>query len=61
MAVSSQHVHIGGDARKKRVLLGVAQLLARAEHLRLGLPDRVERLVAVEDGLVRAECRSPAA
>ena len=29
-----QHIHIGGEARKKGVLLGVAQLLPRAENLR---------------------------
>ena len=56
-----QHVHIGGEARKKGVLLGVAQLLPRAEDLRLGLTDGIERPVAVEDGLVGAERRSPAA
>ena len=32
-----QHVHIGGEGRKKGVLLGVAQLLARAEDLQFGL------------------------
>ena len=47
-----QHVHIGGRARKKGVLLGVAQLLARPEDLQLGLTDGIDRPVAVEDGLV---------
>src|SRR4029079_18869808 len=48
-----QNVHVNGESRKKRVLLGVAQLLARAEDLRLGLTDGIERAVAVEDGLAR--------
>ena len=54
-----QHVHIGGEGRKKGVLLGVAQLLARAEHLRLGLTDDIERPVAVEDGLVGGDAVAP--
>ncbi len=54
-----EHVHIGGDARKKGVLLGVAQLLPRSEDLQLRLTDGVERAVAVEDGLVGGDSVAP--
>ena len=48
----AQHVHVGLGAVEQHRLLGVAQGLAGAEHLRLGLTGRVQRPVAVEQRLV---------
>jgi len=44
-----QDVHVGRDACEQGVLLGVAQLFARAHHLGFGAADPVDRLKAVED------------
>ena len=48
----AEHVHIGLGAVEQHRLLGVAQGLAGAEHLGLGLAGGVEGAVAVEDRLI---------
>ena len=48
----AQHVHVGLRAVEQDGLLGVAQTLAGAEHLRLGLPRRVAGAETVEEGLI---------
>ena len=55
----AQHVHVGGNSREQRILLGVAQLLARPQHLRFRLTDRVGGAHAVEDGLVGCDAVAP--
>ena len=47
----AQHVHVIADGAEQHVLLGVAQLLARAEHRRFGLAHRIAGAVAVPEVL----------
>ena len=47
----AQHVHVIGERAEQDVLLGVAQLLARAEHGGFGLAHRVAGAIAVPHAL----------